>query len=167
MAIKVLANVADGVITIVVSDQTRLAMTMAEATELARDLLSTVNECKPRDERCNVSGTVYVLPWPPAVNHMWRRVGHLTILSKEARVFKEAVRNQFYGQKITPTVSDLCVTVRLYRPRRIGDIDGYLKSVFDSLNGILWVDDKQIVELHAFRFDDKNSPRVEIEIEDR
>lgn len=32
-------------------------------------------------------------------------------------------------------------------------------------NGIAYSDDGQIVELHAYRFDDKNNPRMEVEIE--
>jgi len=29
------------------------------------------------------------------------------------------------------------------------DIDNYIKSIFDGCNGIVWVDDAQVVELHA------------------
>ena len=29
------------------------------------------------------------------------------------------------------------------------DIDNYLKAIFDCLNGKLWVDDKQVVVVHA------------------
>lgn len=30
-----------------------------------------------------------------------------------------------------------------------GDVDNYVKSLFDACNGILWTDDKQVTELHA------------------
>jgi Holliday junction resolvase RusA-like endonuclease len=35
----------------------------------------------------------------------------------------------------------------------------------DALNGLAYEDDKQIVELHAYRYDDKKNPRIEIEVE--
>jgi Holliday junction resolvase RusA-like endonuclease len=50
----------------------------------------------------------------------------------------------------------------LYRPRRAGDADNALKALLDALNGLLWVDDSQIEELHLWRRDDKARPRVEL-----
>jgi Holliday junction resolvase RusA-like endonuclease len=34
-------------------------------------------------------------------------------------------------------------------PRGSGDLDNYLKLVSDALNGIFWVDDAQLVEIHV------------------
>lgn len=56
---------------------------------------------------------------------------------------------------ITPYEGPLAVSVDIYRTRPKttklrkprGDIDNYLKSVFDAFNGYLWVDDEQIEEL--------------------
>jgi Holliday junction resolvase RusA-like endonuclease len=47
------------------------------------------------------------------------------------------------------------------RPKRIireidafkPDIDNVLKSVLDALNGVAWVDDAQVVNVHAFKLD--------------
>ena len=36
---------------------------------------------------------------------------------------------------------------KLPAPR--GDIDNYVKSVFDAFNGVVWEDDAQVVELRA------------------
>jgi Holliday junction resolvase RusA-like endonuclease len=30
-----------------------------------------------------------------------------------------------------------------------GDVDNYVKSLFDACNGIIWTDDKQVTEVHA------------------
>jgi Holliday junction resolvase RusA-like endonuclease len=38
------------------------------------------------------------------------------------------------------------------------------KVTLDALCGVLYGDDDQIVELHSFRHDDKNNPRVEVEV---
>jgi Holliday junction resolvase RusA-like endonuclease len=54
--------------------------------------------------------------------------------------------------------------MKFYRPRRIGDLDGMFKAVIDGLKGFAFEDDKQIVEIHAHRLDDKWKPRVEVEI---
>ena len=35
-----------------------------------------------------------------------------------------------------------------------------LKAIQDAWKGILWVDDSQVVELHAYRGDDKERPGV-------
>lgn len=44
------------------------------------------------------------------------------------------------------------------------DIDNVLKSVFDSLNAICYPDDKQIVEVHAYKWYSEE-PMVEIVLE--
>nr|WP_320443163.1 RusA family crossover junction endodeoxyribonuclease [Limosilactobacillus oris] len=45
------------------------------------------------------------------------------------------------------------------------DTDNYIKSTLDGLNGLLWDDDNQIVDLVASKFYSDN-PRVEIEVEE-
>jgi len=51
-----------------------------------------------------------------------------------------------------PILGDVVVTVILnFKQGRTGDIDNYVKSVLDGCNKIAWKDDRQVVELHAFR----------------
>lgn len=45
------------------------------------------------------------------------------------------------------------------------DLDNYVKSTLDGLNGILWVDDNRIVELNTSK-NYSDHPRIEIEVED-
>lgn len=42
-------------------------------------------------------------------------------------------------------------TVRLTLPHRKPDLDNFIKSVTDALNGVVWWDDAQIVELTALK----------------
>lgn len=48
--------------------------------------------------------------------------------------------------------------------RRYGDLDNHVKAVMDALNGVVWVDDAQVVEMHAFKRN--GDPLIEIEISD-
>ena len=108
-----------------------------------------------------------VLPYPPSVNRLYRTIIRgkraMPIKSAEHRAYMTAVER---ATSVEPWSADklLAVSLRLYRPRRIGDIDGPLKALFDALNGRAWVDDSQVVELHVERLDDKARPRVEVSI---
>lgn len=49
-----------------------------------------------------------------------------------------------------PLAGAVAVDITFYfRGTRAGDIDNYLKTVLDGLNGIAWLDDRQIMRLTA------------------
>ena len=61
----------------------------------------------------------------------------------------------------------LKVTLHFYKPvvptgRVYGDIDNLAKAVLDACNGVIWKDDKQIVELHCFKH--KGIGKIELEV---
>lgn len=66
--------------------------------------------------------------------------------------------------KVRPIDGPVSVSFRAYRPRKSGDLDNIFKAIFDGIKGHVWQDDRQIVEIHAYRDDDKANPRVEIEV---
>lgn len=105
-----------------------------------------------------------ILPYPPSVNHLYANWRGRRIISAQGRKFKSdiAILAKRQGAKILS--GELSVTFRIFRPRKIGDLDNRLKISQDALKGICFEDDKQIIEIHAFRFDDKANPRIEIEI---
>lgn len=105
-----------------------------------------------------------ILPYPPSVNHLYANFRGRRIISAKGRKFKAdiAVLAKRQGAKILN--GELSLTFRLFRPRKTGDLDNRLKISQDALKGICFEDDRQIVEIHAFRFDDKANPRIEIEI---
>lgn len=43
------------------------------------------------------------------------------------------------------------VTIEVRRIQQRGDLDNIIKSALDACNGVLWVDDAQVVEIHAAR----------------
>jgi crossover junction endodeoxyribonuclease RusA len=105
-----------------------------------------------------------ILPYPPSVNNLYATFGGRRIVSAKGRKFKSdiAVLAKQQGAKLL--AGDLMITFRVFRPKRIGDLDNRLKISQDALKGICFADDKQIIEIHAFRFDDKTNPRIEIDI---
>ncbi len=107
-----------------------------------------------------------ILPYPPSVNNLYATFRGRRIISAKGRRFKSdiAVLARQQGAKMLD--GDLSVTFRVFRPKRIGDLDNRLKISQDALKGICFADDKQIIEIHAFRFDDKANPRIEIDVKE-
>jgi len=104
------------------------------------------------------------LPYPPTLNNMFITRGRFRVLSPKARAYKEEVIKLAQIARIKPIDGNVSVAMDIYRPRKVGDIDNLTKCAFDSLKGLAWHDDKQVVELHLFRFDDKDNPRLELRI---
>ena len=89
----------------------------------------------------------------------------MPIKSREHRDYWNAVQGRWVASELRGILEGrVAVSLVLYRPRRVGDIDGPIKALLDSLNGFAWTDDSQIVELHVVRRDDKANPRVEVEV---
>lgn len=109
------------------------------------------------------------LDMPPSANRYWRsnpRGG--VYVSEEARTYKADVAVMAHAQGLRDALAgDVAVTVRVFRAQRSGDLDNRLKVLLDALRGVAYGDDKQVIEIHAFRFEDKANPRVEVEISER
>ena len=114
-----------------------------------------------------------VLPVPPSANHYWRDCVKQTRGGKayvqryktaEAREYQAAVANRARLHVVEPLTGPVTLTVTWFRKIRRGDLDNRLKVLLDAMNGVLYVDDDQVVEIHAFRKDDRLNPRVEVEV---
>jgi Holliday junction resolvase RusA-like endonuclease len=88
------------------------------------------------------------LPAPPTMNMYWRSVKGRMLISREGRAYKKMVAEQVVA---SPCAGPVAVIVRWSRRKRMGDLDNRLKVILDSLRGIAFRDDKQVVELHAYR----------------
>lgn len=104
-------------------------------------------------------------PLPPSANKYWRHVGSRIIVSQEARLYKATVGKLAMLDRVEPLTGSVAVTIHIYRARKIGDLDNFVKVLLDGMQGVLFIDDSQVVELHLFRHDDKQDPRVEVEVE--
>ena len=109
------------------------------------------------------------LPEPPSANFYWRHARGRTYRSKEANDYIAAVwrgaREQGVRGVPFPKGVAVAVTATWYRGRRAGDLDNRWKVLGDALNGVLWADDEQIVELHLYREDAPKHGRIEIIVE--
>jgi Holliday junction resolvase RusA-like endonuclease len=108
------------------------------------------------------------LPYPPPTNNLYRTLilkgVPIRVKTGRAKAFAKDVLKVCQVAGITPYIGEVGVSLNVYRPRRVGDLDGTFKAVFDALKNLAFVDDKQIVEIHARRHEDAKNPRVEIEI---
>ena len=102
--------------------------------------------------------TVKVPYTPPSVNSYWKRTktGGVRV-SEKGREFKQNVADFVFWEcdiPETPVFKTNKIKINLtlnFKENRKRDIDNYCKAIFDSLTGILWDDDSQIVSLHIDR----------------
>lgn len=89
------------------------------------------------------------LPYPPSINHYWRRVGLRTLISREGRLFRQRVMAILAALGCEPLHGPLAVEVDVHPPdNRRRDLDNCLKSLFDALeHGGAYDDDSQVVRL--------------------
>lgn len=95
------------------------------------------------------------------------KTGH-TYTPPKTRESEQAIRAAFQEAvgEIEPIEGPIDVYIRFYDNKFIiditecerpvttkmrGDLDNYIKQVSDSLNGLAWVDDKQIVSIKGFK----------------
>lgn len=104
---------------------------------------------------------LYVLPEPPSANRYWRVFRNRAVKTDAARAYCDrAVWLRMAGAPFSESVA---VTIHWYRSRRSGDLDNRAKVVLDALQGVAFVRDSQVTELHMFRHDDKEKKgRVEV-----
>ena len=102
---------------------------------------------------------------PVSLNRLYVRTKHGIAKSDAGKAYTKQSQWKMRAQGVEPVDGDCVVTIRVYRKAKRGDLDNYLKLLLDTLEGAAYHNDRQIVELHAFRFDDKKNPRVEVTVE--
>lgn len=101
---------------------------------------------------------------PLSTSHIYLSRGKMRFMKKEAKDRKEQYAWEAKGQyKGQPIQKDITVDIVLYfGDKRKRDIDNFNKLWMDSLEGIVYEDDKQIQELHTIKSYDKQDPRIEV-----
>lgn len=105
------------------------------------------------------------LPFPPSLNHLWRRVGNRTLISRSGRSFRQQVCSILRGTE--PLSGPLRVVIDLFPPdRRRRDIDNLQKALLDALqHGGAYHDDSQIVSLTITKREVVPDGRTRVSIE--
>ena len=105
---------------------------------------------------------------PPSANRLYRNVRGKTLKSQVARQYmRQCKRDASQQVGRPPLVGDVSLTLHWYRPAKRGDVSNRIKIVEDALQGIAYENDKQVAELHVYRHEDKDAPRLEVEVRQR
>lgn len=129
-----------------------MRLTHAEFAKLAHDRGIKIDNPLVNAEPDEQSLTV---PYPPSMNHYWNPVvvnGRARIvLGKEGRAYKQTVANIGLIAKMKIMTGKLVATIVITAPDIRCDADNCLKALFDSLIGIMYEDDRQVYEIHAYK----------------
>ena len=87
------------------------------------------------------------------MNHIWRRVGRRTVISREGRRYRTAVCAALAAVRVTAMLGRLSVRVTVCPPdARRRDLDNVQKALLDALaKGGAYRDDSQIDRLEVIR----------------
>ena len=107
------------------------------------------------------------LPYPPSINHYWRRVGARTLISRGGRAFRQSVCAILAARGIEPMDGPLEVLIDVYPPdRRRRDIDNLQKALLDALaHGGAYHDDSQIARLTVQRREVVSGGKVRVRLD--
>lgn len=87
---------------------------------------------------------------PPSVNHMFRTGdGNRRYRSSEYNTWKKEAGWEVASQRPLKFLDDVAVVIELKRPRINADVDNRIKPALDLLTGLVWPDDRQVVEVTA------------------
>lgn len=100
---------------------------------------------------------IVALPYPPSTNRMWRNYRNAVVLSEVGKSYKQAAALLAKSAGMKPVDYDVAVVITLHpKTNKDGsasgiviDLDNSLKIVLDSLQGVGYVNDKQIKRLAA------------------
>lgn len=86
----------------------------------------------------------------PSVNHIYSRGKNGTYLNSNGREFKSILGWTARKNKVLKLEGNVKLYFEWHSMKKgQGDLDNKCKVIQDGLNGIAYIDDKQIIELHA------------------
>lgn len=110
----------------------------------------------------------FFLPYEsvPSINHYWLANGKKRFVSEAGRKFKNAVWLCARANKVEKINNNVAINlIWIVKDQRRRDLDNILKPLFDSLIGIAYNDDSQIVEINAKKYYSKNPKKIGVFVE--
>lgn len=97
-----------------------------------------------------------------------RGKGNVWYTPRTTLSYENAIGFVVKGSKIKCGSNPVIVSAWFYcNSGKRGDLDNLLKSLIDgAMKGGAFKDDKQVVEIHGYRYDGQENPRVEFEIKE-
>jgi len=113
----------------------------------------------------------YQLPFPPSVNHYWRKWNNRMVISRTGREYRRAICGLLAGAggpRKPPTGGRIALAMDAFPPdRRRRDLDNLPKAVLDSLTHAgVYEDDSQIDLLIVRRREATPGGKLEIRLHD-
>lgn len=110
------------------------------------------------------------LPFPPSINHYYRRVGARTLISREGREYRTMVCGLLAGcgPRKPPSGGRIALCMDAFPPdRRRRDLDNLQKPTLDALQHAgVYEDDSQIDLLVTRRCEPVENGRLEIHLDE-
>ena len=116
------------------------------------------------------------LPSPISCNRYWRTFRGRQVISAEARAFKSLVAWKARQDGIQPLHGPIVLTVAYHpkRPKkwtggpvRRQDVSNVVKVAEDALQGVAFVNDSQVVELHVILGEPVEGGALKVTVEER
>lgn len=108
-----------------------------------------------------------ILKAVPSINDYYGRNPKMNVpyIKKRGKEFRQHVHALCEQHGITQPISgNVAMTVIISRKNREIDVDNPQKAILDSFNGYAYHDDKQVVELHIYKFMGCKRQKIEVRI---
>ena len=108
---------------------------------------------------------IYVIPMRGKPKQRPRVAGKRAYMTKEYTAWKLDLKNRLLAKRARRVKGAVELDIQfMFRGGRIGDIDNLAGGVMDAANGILYRDDKQVVELRAVKYDQSLEDQIIIKV---
>lgn len=143
------------------------AIDAAEAKRAGRKVIGTPETDKAAPPTPAPASISLVLPIPPNANNYrgisWK--ARRFFLRPPAIEYRATVKARALAAGVRePMHGEVDVSIRIFRARRSGDTDGFLKVLLDAMQESVYENDKQVRDLDVQRRDSPERPRVEVEV---